>query len=163
MVYQFILENLTWWTIIVIVGLFFVFNPTKLDYWIALITRGFASVSRFADRKTVSSEIQSKLHNFVLKYNLNDILPYGIKFKWVTGKNFDSYVTDGEVFVFLEDYQNTTKNFVRAIDSYISKGFLPKIRAYIPKKILTSSELIIQEKIILDQRPDAHDYFINYI
>jgi len=90
-------------------------------------------------------------------------MPYGIKFKWTTGKNFESFVKGGDVFVYMEDYHNTSKNFVSVITSWTSKGFLPSVKPYLPEKIFTAAEIIIQEKLISEERPGAIDYYRNQI
>lgn len=158
-----LLESYSWGTIILGLFIFFALNPEKLDYWKALFFRIFASFNRSSERKTISSEIQSSIHHFVSKYKGGTIMPYGIKFKWTTGKNFESFVKGGDVFVYMEDYHNTSKNFVSVITSWTSNGFLPTVKPYLPKQVFTASEIIIQEKLISEERPGAIDYYRDHI
>jgi len=158
-----LLESYSWATIILGLFIFFAINPEKLDYWKALFFRIFASFNRSSERKTISSEIQSSIHHFVSKYKAETIMPYGIKFKWTTGKNFESFVKGGDVFVYMEDYRNTSKNFVSVITSWTSNGFLPTVKPYLPKQVFTASEIIIQEKLISEERPGAIDYYRDHI
>ena len=70
-----LLESYSWGTIILGLFIFFALNPEKLDYWKALFFRIFASFSRSSERKTISCEIQSSIHHFVLKYKAEKIMP----------------------------------------------------------------------------------------
>ena len=158
-----LLESYSWGTIILGLFIFFALNPEKLDYWKALFFRIFASFSRSSERKTISCEIQSSIHHFVSKYKAEKIMPYGIKFKWTTGKNFESFVRGGDVFVYMEDHHNTAKNFVSVITSWTSNGFLPTVKPYLPKQVFAASEIIIQEKLISEERPGAIDYYRDHV
>ena len=63
----------------------------------------------------------------------------------------------------MKHHVNNAENFLNAIIQYTSVALLPEVRNSIPRKIMTAAELVMQEKIITEQRPDALSKFRNEI
>jgi len=153
-----------WWPVFPIGGLigfiiYMLAHPEKVDAWAALFSRLFSSISKRAERRSVASDIQARLLSFIKNFQLKDVLPYGLRFKWVTDSNFESYVEEGDVIVVMDNHKNNARNFVNAIIAYTNQGFLPNVRMYLPEDVLNAAELLMQEKIIRKERPDALKIF----
>ena len=160
---EIIAEN--WWSVVigsllsVIVYLFT--HPEKIAIWSSLIAGVFERFSKRSARHSVSSDIQGRISAYIKSYDAKDILPYGLKLKWISGDDFSSYVDDEDVVVIMDYHNNNARNFVNAIKQYTSKAFLPTVKHKLPREVVISAELIMQEKIITAKRPDALDIFHN--
>jgi len=139
--------------------IYLVRNPDKAELWGSILSQVLAFFSRKAERRSVSGNIQSRLNSFVKKLDFDDVLPYGIKFKWVTNANFESFIENGDVIVIMDTHHNNARNFVNALIAYTEQGLLPNVRNYIPNEIMQATELVLQEKIIESQRSDALQIF----
>ena len=164
-----LLQNLEgyWWsapiTLLVFLLVYFFMNPDKIAIWSSIIASLFEKISKRSARHSVASDIQSRISSYIKGNHASRIFPYGLKFKWIKGNDFSSYVEEEDVVVIMGYHDNNAKNFVNAIRQYTSKAFLPDIRHELPPAILTAAELTIQEKIIKEKRPDALDVFTDEI
>lgn len=138
-------------------------NPEKVERWSSIIARVFSKISKKAERHSVSADIQSRLSSYIKNYSVEGVLPYGIRFKWIDRGNFESYVEEGDVVVIMDHHNNNARNFLNAVIAYTSQALFPNIRGYLPKDVLDASELLVQEKIIREERPDALDMFLKEI
>lgn len=134
-------------------------NPDKIEAWSAIFAKLFAQFSKRAEKHSISADIQSRLSSYIKNYSVEGVLPYGIKFKWIDGTNFDSYVEEGEVVVIMNRHENNARNFLNAVVAYTAQALFPNVRTYLPADVLTASEIIVQEKIIREKRPDALEMF----
>ena len=163
------LKNLVdfWWSvpITILLSLLFYFftHPDKIAIWSSLIASMFEKLSKRSARHGVASDIQGRISSYIKNNNADKILPYGLKFKWIKNDDSSSYIEEEDVIVIMDYHNNNARNFVNAIRQYTSKAFLPMIRHELPLEILTASELAVQEKIILEKRPDALDIFRNEV
>jgi hypothetical protein len=139
--------------------IYMISHPNVVEKWSSIFFRIFSFFSKRAERNSVSTDIQTRLTSFIKNFKIDDVLPYGIRFKWVTDKDFDSYVEDGDVVVIMDNHRNNARNFIKAIMAYTSKGLLPTVRPYLSNEIVTAAELILQESIIKEKRSDALDIF----
>src|SRR5437879_5298158 len=99
---------------VVLVGIiiYMLKNPEKVERWSSIFARLFSKISKKAERHSVSADIQSRLSSYIRNYAVEGVLPYGLRFKWIDGANFDSYVKDGDVIVIMDVHQNNARNFV---------------------------------------------------
>lgn len=152
-----------WWsapiTALASMLIYFLIKPEKVEKWSSIFARLFASFSKRSERHTVSADIQSRISSYVKNNNVNDILPYGLKFKWIEEKNASSYLEGEEVIIVMDYHNNNAKNFVTAIQEWTSKSLLPNVRNDVPSPIMKATELLMQEKIIYSQRSDALEFF----
>jgi len=139
--------------------MYFFTHPDKIAIWNSLFAALFEKLSKRSARHSVSSDIQGKISSYIKNNDAGKILPYGLKFKWIKGDDFSSYVEEEDVIVIMDYHNNNARNFVNAVNQYISKAFLPTVRHDLPPEILVAAELTMQEKIIRDKRPDALDIF----
>ncbi|TAK18498.1 MAG: hypothetical protein EPO37_05455 [Nitrosarchaeum sp.] len=156
-----------WWSfpigfLLFVLGYFFT-HPDKIAIWSSIISGLFEKLSKRSARHSVSSDIQSRISSYIKNNKSDEILPYGLKFKWVKDENFSSYVEEKDVIIIMDYHNNNAKNFVNAIGQYISQAFIPTVRHEIPQDVLIAAELVMQEKIIQEKRPDALDTFRNEV
>jgi len=143
-------------------GILFIYmitHPDKVEKWGSIFYKLFFFFNKRIERKAVSSDIQSRLNSFIRNFKVEDVLPYGLRFRWVTGEDFDSYVEEGDVIVIMDNHRNNARNFIKAIMAYTSQGLLPNVKDFLPSEILTATEITLQEKIIKEQRSDALKIF----
>ncbi|MBM2819865.1 MAG: hypothetical protein HW410_1547 [Nitrosarchaeum sp.] len=152
-----------WWSVpmaaLIFIIIYFLINPEKIEKWSSIFARLFASISKKSEKHSVSADIQSRISSYVKNNNLHEIMPYGLKFKWVVGENASSYLQGEDIVIVMDYHNNNAKNFLIAIQEWTSKTLLPNIRNDIPSPILKAVELLMQEKIINSQRPDAMEFF----
>ena len=164
-----ILQNFTdfWWSLPIAVLLslllYFFTHPDKIAIWSSLIASVFEKLNARSARHSVSTDIQGRISSYIKNNHADEILPYGLKFKWLKEDNFSSYVEDDDVIVIMDYHNNNARNFINAIRQYTSKAFLPTIRHELPPEVLMAAELTLQEKIIREKRPDALDVFRNEV
>jgi len=144
---------------LILLVIYMVMNPLKIEKWHANIAKLFSFFSKRAERQSVSADIQSRISSYVKNYKIEDVLPYGLRFKWIDGGNFESYVEKNDVVIIMDYHQNNARNFVNAILSYTAQGLLPHVRNFLPKEILLGTEILVQENIIRKERPDALNIF----
>jgi len=138
-------------------------NPEKAEKWGSILARAFSHFSKKAERHSVSADIQSRLSSYIKNFTVEGVLPYGLRFKWIDGANFESYVEEGDVVVIMDHHNNNARNFLSAVIAYTSQALFPSVRAYLPKDVLDASELLVQEKIIREERPDALEMFMKVV
>lgn len=153
-----VLEYLPYVPLILLV-IYLIKNPDTAEHWGSIFARIFSHISKKAERHSVSADIQSKLSSYIKNYTVDGVLPYGLRFKWVDKGNFESFVEEGDVVVIMDYHQNNARNFVNAIIAYTAQGLFPKIKSYLPEELVVASELLVQEKIIREKRPDALEIF----
>ena len=152
-----------WWSgpfafVVFLLGYFFT-HPEKISIWSSMVASIFEKISSRSARHSVSSDIQSRISSYIKNNNVDAVLPYGLKFKWIKDDNFSSYVDEKDVIVIMDYHKNNARNFLNAIDQYLSKAFLTTIRQDMPSNVLTAAELTMKEKIIREKRPDAWEFF----
>lgn len=133
--------------------------PEKVEKWGVIFSKIFSRFHQGSERRSVSSEIQSQITSYRNNYAVPDVLPYGLKFKWVHKGNFESYVQEGEVIILMDVHQNNARNFLNAIKAYTSTGLIPNSKNFIPREVFVATELLVQRKMILEERPDALEIF----
>jgi len=152
-----------WWSfpigILLFLLIYFFTHPDKIAIWSSMISGWFETLSKKSAKHSVSTDIQSRISSYIKSNKANDILPYGLKFKWLKGENFSSYVEGEDVVIIMDYHHNNARNFINAINEYTAQAFLPKVRHEIPQTILTAAELVLQERIIQEKRPDALEMF----
>ncbi len=152
-----------WWSfpmgfLLFLLAYFFT-HPEKISIWSGIILGFFSFLSKSSARRSVSNDIQGRIESYIKNNQSSDILPYGLKFKWIKGEDFSSYVEENDVIVIMDYNHNNARNFVNAIMEYTSKAFLPDTRHELPSSVLIAAELVMQEKIIQEKRPDALETF----
>ena len=139
--------------------IYMIFNLDKAENLASKITRIFSYFSMKAERHTIATDIQSKIRVCRKDNIIGEILKHGIKFKWVTDEQNSSYMDGDDVVVIMNHHSNNAQNFLNAILQYTELAVLPDVRNEIPPKIMLPITLVVQDKIIREQRPEAVPMF----
>ena len=75
---------------------YFFTHPEKVSVWSGLVAALFEKISSRSARHGVSSDIQSKLEAYIKNNNSQEILPYGLKFRWIKDEKTSSYIDEND-------------------------------------------------------------------
>lgn len=150
-------------TLLSIFFVIYLFYPEKIEKWAILFSKLASGISKKHKRRSVSLDIQSRVNNYIRNNKSNKIFKSGLKIVWIEKGKDNAYLENDEVVVIMKHHANNAENFLNAIIQYTSMALLPEVRNTIPHKIITAAELVMQEKIITEQRPDALSKFRNDI
>ena len=142
---------------------YFLKNPSKVAQWASMITGILEKISNRAARHGAAVEIQGKIAEFVKSAHMGILMPYGLKIKWITKSGDESYVDKSDVVVVMAYRRNSDRNFIAAVRHYTSKALLPNIRHDLSRELISAAELVVQEKLIRLQRPDALGIFTDEV
>ena len=143
--------------------IYFLTHPDKVEKWGGIISKLFSSISRRAERRAVGLEIQSEIKSYVNNYNNKNVLKYDLVFKWVHDEETSSYLKDDSVVIIMQHHTNNARNFLNALMQYTKHALLPSIRDEIPSPVMDAVELMVQENIIREKKPDILHAFKNEI
>ena len=90
-------------------------------------------------------------------------MPYGLKIKGITKSDDESYVDKSDVVVVMAYRRNSDRNFIAAARHCTSGALLPNIRHGLLHELISAAELVVQEKLIRSQRPDALGIFTDEV
>ena len=93
-------------------------NLDKAESLVAKFDKIFSYFSMRAERRTIASDIQSKIRTYRKDNAIGEILKHGIKFKWVTDEQNSSYMDGDDVVVIMSHHRNDAENFLNAIVQY---------------------------------------------
>lgn len=164
---------LTFWEAIAAIGttagisigtiVYILFNLDKAESLAAKITKMFSYFSMRAERRTIAGDIQSKIRTWRKDNAIGEIMEHGIKFKWVTDEQNSSYMEGDDVVVIMSHHRNDAENFLNAIVQYAKLAVLPDVQNNIPPMVMAPIMLMMQDKTIREQRPEALPMFKNKI
>ncbi len=146
---------------LLIILVFFLLNPEKVERWSALLASLVSFLSTRAEKVSVARDIQGRIKEFRSSFcpEAETILPYDVKIRWVNKTEPDAYLREGEVVVVMGEHSNQARNFLTALLTYLPKGLIPTARPYVPPKTMRAIELIIARKIVYEKRLDAVEIF----
>lgn len=158
-------------TALFIVGIIFLFlHPDKFEHWMAMFFRffyylfsSFPKIKRKIDRYAVASSLQDAINGVCERINKQSpgILPHAFKIEWVQTDNPESFMTNGQVVVRLNHYENQDKNIVDSTLLYLKVGLIPRSKNYLDKTLRKSCEFKVATQIFAANRENgAFDYFI---
>lgn len=145
--------------IAIIFIIYILLNPDKAESLVAKIAKLFSYFSMRAERRSIAASIQSKIRAYRKDNAVGDIMKHGIKFKWVTGEQNSSYIDGDDVIVIMSHHRNDAENFLNAVLQYAETAVLPDVQNNIPASVLSPIILVMQDKIISEQRPEAMPLF----
>lgn len=145
--------------IAIIFIIYILFNLDKAESLVAKLTKLFSYFSMRAERHSIAASIQSKIRAYRKDNAVGDIMKHGIKFKWVTDEQNSSYIDGDDVIVIMSHHRNDAENFLNAVLQYAKTAVLPDVQNNIPDSVLSPIILVMQDKIISEQRPEAMPMF----
>lgn len=147
------------------ISLFFylISHPEVAAKWAAIINSLFSRISKGAERRSVSLDIQGRLNSFSKSLNseVAGIIPCdGVQIEWVIGGvDEESFLRENKVILRLGYHTNQDDNIVRAAQRFIAKGMLLGSRPHTDEKVMKAVDLISTKKLLEKERKTALPYF----
>jgi hypothetical protein len=141
-------------------------HPEVAAKWGAIINSLFSKISKGAERRSVSLDIQGRLNSFSKSLNseVAGIIPYGVQIEWVIGGvSKESFLRENKVILRLGYHTNQDDNIVRAALEYIARGMLSSSRPHTDEKVMKAVDLISTKKLLEKERKTALPYFYTEI
>lgn len=121
----------------------------------------------FAKKKHIESYINANILKIAKEATkeIDDVIPYDLKIKWVTGSNSnrESFIKENNVVVCVDNKKNKMHTIVHAVNDYVKNGLLAKERHCIDKKVFKSSCLVMTRKLLLETYEKGITYFFEDI
>lgn len=153
----------TFW---IIVGIWVFKNPDVITRWISLISGLFAGLWHRAEQTHVASNLQSHIDHFVKEVGkeTKDVLPYGIKIKWVVQTTKEAFVAGDKIIVRMNYHSDQQRNLVLATAAYVSKGLIPHARRHLHQDIATAMDFTAIKKLLVREKlGPALDHFFEEV
>lgn len=157
-----VVPNVFWISLLV----YLISHPEVAAKWGAIINSLFSKISKGAERRSVSLDIQGRLNSFSKSLNseVAGIIPYGVQIEWVIGGvNKESFLRENKVILRLGYHTNQDDNIVRAALEYIARGMLSSSRPHADEKVMKAVDLISTKKLLEKERKTALPYFYTEI
>jgi len=153
---------------LIVLIMYMLMHPEKVEKWSSIIARGFAIFSRRIERAYVARDIQNRINSFadVANSEVSGVLPYRIKIEWVKVKETtpEAFIKSGEIVVKMDHHRNQAKNLAHATIAYVSTGAIPRARQYINENVVRAIDFTIVKKIFVREgRHDALQIFVEEI
>jgi hypothetical protein len=150
----------------IIVGVWALKNPDVLARWISVLSGLFAGIWHRAEQTHVASDIQAHIDHFVkeLGKEAKDVLPYGIRIKWVAQTTKEAFVAGDKIIVRMNYHSDQQRNLVVATTAYVSKGLLPHARRHLHPNVLAAMDFTAVKKLLVREKlGPALDYFFEEV
>jgi len=148
------------------IGVWVFKNPDTLARWISLVSGLFAGIWHRAEQIHVASNIHSHIDRFVkeLGKEAKDVLPYGIKIKWVVQTTREAFVAGDKIIIRMNYHSDQQRNLVLATTAYVSKGLLPHARRHLHQDVATAMDFIAIKKLLAREKlGPALDHFFEEV
>ena len=142
-----------------------IFWPEKIFFWVSKVQALFLWVSTGVKKSQIETEIKAnmlKIRKEISK-EMEDVLPYDLKIKWIISSNREAFFDGKEVVVCMDNTKNKMCNIVHAINEYVHNGLLVGEKAYVDNKIMKSSCLVLTRKLLMMSFDKGLPYFFNEI
>lgn len=146
---------------LLIILIFFLLNPEKVEKWSAILARLLSFTSARMERAAVARDIQGRIGEYLkeLNPNIKASIPYNVRIDWIKETNRESFIEEGEVVVVMSHHSNQARNFLNVVLELVSTGFLLQTKHFIEKPLNRALELTMAKKILMTKRRDAVPIF----
>jgi len=148
------------------VFLYFILNPTKLERLLALIYRVLSCLGERWEYGRVAMDLQATINNVgeQIEKQAPKVLPHALKIEWVKDGDEEAFFRHGEIIVRLSHHANQDRNLVIATLRYLGRGLLPRARSYMDDRLSHSTEYTVAKRVFGSARAiSASDYFFKEI
>lgn len=147
----------------ILVIVYWLFYPEKVELLSSQFYRLFTKFSEKARKRTVASNIQAHIKLGKKKKffgtDMNRFLPENVKIKWIKFGDDEAILNDNEVLIRMSHKTPRKENFVRAVQAYVSEGFISDSRRYIDINVLEAADHNVISKIIRNGYGSAENLF----
>lgn len=152
--------------LLVSVIIYIIKNPEKIDKWSYLLAKRKLVKDEKTEKNIISKNIDYKITSISKRINkqAQGILPFGVRIKWRTSDEIESYVKQDEVIVILKKEDNCDKNIVDTCIAFVPRALLPKSRNCVDPNILQSLDNYMIKMILNEGTYDsAYNYYLQKV
>lgn len=152
--------------LLVSVIVYIIKNPEKIDKWSYLLAKRKLVKDEKTEKNIISKNIDYKITSISKRINkqAQGILPFGVRIKWRTSEEIESYVKQDEVIVVLKKEDNCDKNIVDTCIAFVPRALLPKSRNCVDPDILQSVDNYLIKMILNEGTYDsAYNYYMQNV
>ena len=146
----------------------FVIHQERGEKLVGWLARLVAWTSKKAEKTAIASSIQGKVDSFVrsMETEVEGILPYGLKIKWIPAETSkEAFIDNNKVVVMLTHHHNKDENISKATLLYMSKAVVPEARPHLDASLSRAINLMMTKKALYSfvESRSSFDYFIKEV
>lgn len=146
----------------------FVLHQEKGEKLVGWLAGMISWLNEKAEKTATSMGIQAQVNSFVSSINteVEGLLPYGLKIKWVSPEtNKSAFIGKDRVVILLAHHKNQDENVSRATALYMAKAVIPEARPQIDHKLSNAIDLMMTKKALYSfiESRSALDHFVTTV
>jgi small subunit ribosomal protein S1 len=149
-------------SIFIIVLVYILLNPEKVDKWSSLLNRLFSWISERNEKKALSLDIDYRITTLSKKLNnqVKGILPFGLRIKWANPEQTYSEFHDDIIIVVLRKHDNFDKNLIEALSVFVPQALVPKTRGSLDETLANSLDnFVVKSMLVEGNYNSAYSYY----
>jgi hypothetical protein len=125
-------------------------HPDIVDKWSAIYNKYKLFKDDKSEKRAISLNLDYKITSVARRLNseASGIMPFGMRIKWRSPAEVESYVQRDEVVVVLQKKDNSDKNVIDACMAFVPKALLPKSRNCIDPELLSSIDHFMVKELL---------------
>ena len=151
----------------VLILVYFVLNPEKIEIWSALFWKALnacGGILKFAHKNYLKHDLQGRVNHFIrgIKIQIPDLGREKLRIEWVDpSTDRQSFIADGKVVVRLRREDPQDHNFVHASYYYVSGMLLRKAKRYLSENQRGAIDVFVCLKLLESEKPSVVTYFLD--
>lgn len=112
----------------------------------------------WAEKRKVANYLQGTIGLCASKVNeeRENLLPHGVKIKFVQPTERDVFLKEGKVVVFMESSYSEARNLARATMLYVAEDLIRNSRRFVDEAVMKSADFVTARKMLMfDRKLDA--------
>lgn len=118
----------------------------------------FRKFSFWAEKRKVANYLQGTISLCARKVNeeRENLLPHGVRIKFVEPTERDVFLKEGKVVVYMESSYNEARNLARATMLYVAEDLIRNSRRFVDEAVIKSADFVVARKMLMfDRKLDA--------
>lgn len=151
-----------------LVILYLIIYPEKAQLIKSWFQGIFSFISSSARKGKISNNIVSRLNlaikkqiSFESKYE--HYFPDKVRIQWVKEENAESILEKNNIIIRMNQKSTMKENYIKAVHSLVTTGFLAKSRKYVNKTVMDASDIFMMKRLIIKGYHSAESLFDNTI
>ena len=146
----------------------FVLHQEKGEWIVGWLAKLISWTGKKAQKTATAMNVQSKINSFAISINseVEDLLPYGLKIKWIAPEiNKESFIKGENVVIMLDYHNNHDENLSKATLFYMNKAVIPEARPHIHDKLGRAIDLMMSKKALSSfmENRSSFGHFVNSV
>lgn len=153
------------WIMFFILLIGIIFKLETILHILSIIQSKFLWLGTGVKRKQIETTIKSNILKVAKQASkeMDDVLPYDLKIKWVQKSDRESFFDGNSVVVCMDNNRNKLHNIVYAVNDYVNSALLAKEKSCIDKGLYRSSCLVMTRKLLMETYEDGITFFFDNI